>query len=181
MTPARDFPQLTPTAPDTAEDCKRQKIVPSLAHCGRQSRPGMGLVPPPGVCLTRSEHSGHGQLLTHGILQRLLFRVLLCPGWLRHSGEAPSNWAAQRLVAPNLQEPGSQRHHTSHGVSSPDQTHKNEPCFQRSCTTSFLFSLRPGLLRAVGPGLRSLESKSGPRNLRAGRTLAVYRAVIRFL
>ena len=35
------------------------------------------------------------------------FRVLLCPGWLRHSGEAPSNWSGPAVVAPNLQEPGS--------------------------------------------------------------------------
>lgn len=100
ITPVWDFPQLVPTAPDMAEDYKRQKWensggknllsstisllfffffilgefclkykafrICTLTYCQLTSSRGGRAVR--GVCLTRSECLGHGQLLTYGIL-----------------------------------------------------------------------------------------------------------------
>ncbi len=44
----------------------------TLSHCLPRSHGDGWAVP--GVCLTRSERFGHGQLLTHGILQGVKFK-----------------------------------------------------------------------------------------------------------
>lgn len=51
----------------------------TLAHCQPRSR-GDGCAAS-GVCLTRSERFGHGQLLTHGILQMVKFKQDLSRPW----------------------------------------------------------------------------------------------------
>lgn len=111
MTPVWDFPQLAPTAPDMAEDCRRSicrrtirsslpaapahgksgRLVCQFVHISAQF--GCRPVPhhlsricedgraAPGVCPARSERSSHGQLLTHGILQRLKFKQDLSGPW----------------------------------------------------------------------------------------------------